>query len=870
MKRKEDRRTGAPRVHGQPAQGRPADDASPGPGGEAVLDELLVYKAELEIQNEELRRTRLIADEALQYYKGLFEALPIVALILDGYGLILEGNREACELFGFRSAAKLRQHAIYRLMQQHSATRLAEALREGLAPGAMRQLPELDVRAAAGETLRMEAHLACVPGSPIADRRFMLLMVDRTPERMLAQQAQLFETIINHADSLIYAFDDEQRCMVANDALLKLLGRTRSEVIGHRRAAFMPAEDAAAHERNDGIVWVSGKAMAYEEELHRSGGSARYFLSSKFPLRNADGQVFAVAGITSDVTATKHAAQRLELAMRVFSQGNEGVIICNAAGAIVSVNRAFEQITGYTEAEVLGQNPRLLASGRHNKAFYTDMWSQIKSAGKWEGEIWNRRKSGEIYPEWLTISTVGVPGAIEQNFVGVFADITHRKLAEEEIERLAFYDMLTGLPNRYLLKDRTTQLQRLSDRAGRSFALAFIDLDHFKEVNDVYGHDAGDVVLKEAVERMREQTRESDTLARLGGDEFVWLVAEISAEQMVKRLENMLRRLGEPYALAGDRASHVSASIGLAVYPDDGRTYEELLKNADIAMYAAKTAGRSTFRFFNVRMAEVARARYQLESLLRGAIDQGELRLVYQPQFDLATRRVVGLEALLRWNSPVLGEVPPASFIAVAEQSALINVLDTWVLDQVCRQMADWRSEGLDGFSVAVNVSARQFWGEDFVSRVQQALATHGLPAHRLEIELTERLAMEDAQRSVNKMRALKALGVRLSIDDFGTGYSSLAYLRWMPVDVLKIDKSFVDEIGSDADDETICTAIIQLGKGLALKLLAEGVETEAQARFLCEAGCHLAQGFLVAKPLPAAELASRFGAQLGKAAHGA
>lgn len=831
-----------------PVEALPADP-------ERLLEELRIHQAELEVQNGELQLSRARADESRRYYESLFDGLPIVALVVDARGLITEANAQACALFGFRSAAALRQHSVYRLMDRPSSTSLADWLNQ-LTEWHTASPRMLMFKSASAELLHMEVHIQALTPASGLDRRYLLLMLDRTIELAHANQARLYETILNHADSMIYAFDREGRCIFANDSVLKFRGQSREDVIGQPRRAWLNEQDALEHERNDAEVLSTGVSTVFEERLHNPGDARRYFISHKFALRGSDGDIFAVASITTDVTQSKESALRLEIALQVFSQGNEGVMITNGRNEIISINRAFTQITGYTEAEALGLKPQLLSSGRHPTDFYEDMWRRINSDGQWEGEIWNRRKSGEVYPEWLIVSRVGTPPE-DLHYVGVFSDITGRKLAEEKIEQLAFYDPLTSLPNRHLLKDRVAQTIRVAQRTDTSFGMAFLDLDHFKEVNDIHGHNAGDLLLQQVVERIKKRIRPSDTAARLGGDEFVLLLVDMPVQEMAARLTLILKDMAQEFVILG-KPMHVSGSAGLAVFPTDGADFDTLLKNADMAMYQAKAAGRNCIRLFNAAMATDLSVKYRLESVLQSAIENKEFSLVYQPQLDLQNGRILGVEALLRLNSKELGVVSPEQFIPLAETTSLIHPIGEWVLEQAGAQLANWYKLGVRGFTVAVNVSAKQFWSEHFVDKIRDLIERHGLPAQALELELTERIAMGDAERAIGKMRALRDLGVRLSIDDFGTGYSSLAYLRWMPVNVLKIDKSFVDDIGSDPDGEIICRSIINLGLGLGLTVLAEGVETQEQASFLRDAGCQLAQGYLYSKPLALNELQQR------------
>ena len=840
------------------------DESAPPTDPMLLIEELRIHQAELEVQNSELQHTRMQAEESRRYYESLFDALPIVALVVDEHGLITGANARALALFGFRSAANLKRHSIYRLMHRVSATTLAEWLTHPLDEHAV-ALPMLTFRSEGEASLNMEVHIKALTSASKLDRHYLLLMLDRTTELAKAHEARLYETILNHADAAIEAFDRDGRCIFANEASLKSRGQARADVIGHRRNGWLSASDARELEQHDALVLSTGEPMVFEEKLHNPGSARRYLVSHKFPLRGDDGETFAIAGITTDVTTTRESAHRLELAMHVFSQGTEGVMITNARNEIISINRAFTQITGYAEAEVLGKKPQLLSSGHHEHDFYQVMWQRLNTEGQWEGEIWNRRKSGAVYPQWLTVSRVG-DATDELHYVGVFADITHRKVAEEKIEKLAFYDPLTSLPNRHLFKDRVAQAIRVAQRTETTFGVAFLDLDHFKEVNDVHGHNVGDLLLQQVTERIKQRIRPGDTVARLGGDEFVLLLLDMPVKEMVARLDTVLGEVSQMYAIQGKQV-HVSASAGLAIYPGDGIDYNTLLKHSDMAMYQAKADGRNSLRLFNATMATELRTKYHLESALRMAMENNELSVVYQPQVRLSDGRMVGMEALLRFDSKALGPVSPNQFIPVAEETGLIHRIGEWVLEQVVAEIAGWCAQGFSDFTVAVNLSAKQFWNEDFVTKLAALLAHHQLPAAMLELELTERIAMGDAERAIGKMQTLRDLGVSLSIDDFGTGYSSLAYLRWMPVNVLKIDKSFVDDIGTDRDDETICRSIINLGLGLGMTVLAEGVETQEQSDFLLHAGCQLVQGYLYSRPVAAGDILPLL-RQQGSAAH--
>jgi len=523
---------------------------------------------------------------------------------------------------------------------------------------------------------------------------------------------------------------------------------------------------------------------------------------------------------------------------------------------ILRVNDAFSRLTGYEQIDVLGQRPSLLSSGRHDPAFYEAMWRLIKRFGHWQGEIWNRRKSGEIYPEWLTISAVRDADGLLTHYVATFADISQLKQAESEAHHLAYYDPLTSLPNRRLLLDRLEKAEAMGKRSGEYAALVMIDLDNFKALNDTLGHDQGDRLLIEVACRLLAVIRDCDTVARLGGDEFVVMLeqlgrdpatAAITAESVAKKI---MQVVNEPYQLAGGYIHYCSASQGICLFHGRDKTVETLLKQADIALYMAKDAGRNAIRFFDTEMQVAIDARMFIETGLRRALAQNEFRLYIQPQVD-AQGGLVGAEALLRWQ-PEGGGIGPDQFIPIAEERGLIVPIGLWVLDQACAALRRWADNpSLEGLYLSVNVSARQFRQPDFVEQVSSALSRHGVMAHRLKLELTESVLLDKVDDVLFKMSALRLLGVRFSLDDFGTGYASLAYLKRFPFNQLKVDRSFVRDIVSDPDDAAIVRAIIAMGNSLRLDVVAEGVETDEQRAYLNRHGCVVFQGFLFGQPLP-------------------
>jgi diguanylate cyclase (GGDEF)-like protein/PAS domain S-box-containing protein len=534
----------------------------------------------------------------------------------------------------------------------------------------------------------------------------------------------------------------------------------------------------------------------------------------------------------------------------------EGLLVTDATGVILRVNRAFTAITGYAQHEVQGKTPAVLSSGRHDAAFYDAMWAGIRRDGSWEGEIWNRRKNGEVYPERLAINAVLDRGGVATHYVAALTDITLSKAASDEIRSLAFFDPLTHLPNRRLLRDRLEQALVALARQPGIGALMFIDLDNFKTLNDTLGHNVGDLLLRQVAERLESCVREGDTVARLGGDEFVVLLEHLDhrPDQAAHQAEvvalKILAALNLPYWLAR-HICHSTPSIGITLFADQRQRPDELLMQADIAMYQTKKGGRNGLRFFDRQMQERVAARAELEEQLRLALERGQFHLYYQPQVD-RDGRVIGAEALLRWERPGHGFVPPAQFIPLAEESGLILPIGAWVLEQACLQLAAWqRDPDTRALRLAVNVSARQFRQPGFADGVELLLARHGVRPGLLKLELTESILVDSIEGTIATMRRLKALGIRFSLDDFGTGYSSLQYLKRLPLDQLKIDQSFVRDLASDGSDQAIVRTIIGMARSLKLDVIAEGVETPTQLACLADAGCLHYQGYLFGKPVP-------------------
>jgi len=620
--------------------------------------------------------------------------------------------------------------------------------------------------------------------------------------------------------------------------------------------AVHPADVDAV--RNAMSAALAGPGDGYDI-VHRvvwPDGSERFVRDRAAVMRAGDGRAVSMIGTTLDVTEQVYAEARLRQAASVFSSTEEGVVITDPGGVIIDVNPAFTEITGYSRAEAIGKNPRILRSDRQDAAFYAALWQSLNTTGRWQGEIWNRRKSGEIYPEWLTINAVRDEDAQLVNYVAVFSDISGIKQSQAQLAHLAHHDPLTGLPNRLLFHDRLGHALSRADRDGSKLAVLFIDLDRFKHINDSLGHLAGDGLLQEVARRLTSAVRREDTVARMGGDEFTLLLEDLRRpEDAAVLARKLLEALGDPYAIAG-RELFVTASVGISLYPRDGRSAEDLVRNADAAMYQAKDAGRNGYHFYTPELTAAALQRVHLEADLRRALGRGELVVHYQPQIELGSGRLIGAEALVRWRHPEQGLLAPDRFIHLAEDTGLIIELGELVLRAACRQAMDWLASGVPIERVAVNVSAQQVQRSDFVGTVRDVLADTGLPPRHLELEVTETFIMGQAEEGIRALHQLREMGVRLAVDDFGTGYSSLGYLKRLPIHMLKIDRSFVSELHGDSEDLAIAKAVIALGRTLGLQVIAEGVEHDDQAGLLLAEGCHYAQGYLFGRPVEGADFA--------------
>ncbi|MDR2164083.1 MAG: EAL domain-containing protein [Zoogloeaceae bacterium] len=663
----------------------------------------------------------------------------------------------------------------------------------------------------------------------------------------LARNHTLLNNIADHLYEGILSFDAEGRLNFINRRAEVLLERDEGSLIGHTVQELFPEGGASA------FLTALARGAPYEGEEWLRRASANFpaiFLGG--PLPAVDSKALLGGYVTSfrDVTVQREADARLRLASRVFDNLSEAMSITNANGVIESVNAAFTTITGYTELEARGHTPgSLLKSGLHNRLFYQAMWDALAREGKWQGEITNRKKNGETYLAWLSITSLLGENNEVLHYIALFSDISERKRIETRIHHLAYHDSLTKLANRLQFIERLANHIREAGRLGRSMAIMQLDLDRFKYINDSLNHAAGDILLKAVSQRLLRLLSEGDTLARVGGDEFALLLPEITAqEEAIALARQLLHEFDVPFNLHG-REVFVSASVGIAMYPFDGEEVEILLKNVDTALCKAKDSGRSTFRCFQESDNENSLERLELETELRHSVARNELRLYYQPQVDARTGRMHGVEALTRWQHPVRGLLSPDRFIPLAEASGYIDTLGNWCLRSACLQFVAWRQAGIPIRRMAVNVAARQLSSPVFVDMVLNTVQETGIPPDCLELELTESAMVTDPERVFGIFAQLRKNGIRIAIDDFGTGYSSLSYLSCYPVDVVKIDKSFVQGLEHERQNRSVVQAIVLMAHAMGMETVAEGVETETQSRRLLDFGCDFLQGFLFAHP---------------------
>ncbi len=767
--------------------------------------------------------------------------------VMDVNGNVLEVNEAFCRMLGYSREEVLRLN-VKDWDSHFSAEELQKRLPEFIGKSGMFETVH---KRKDGSLLDVEI---CSTGVEVDGKGYLYAASRDITERkrlqkMLLRNKQVLDTAMDG----FWLTDLQGNLEEVNEAYAKLSGYTVQELVGmhiSQLEAIEKPEDTRAH-----IEIIMREGSDRFETKHRRKDGVVLDIEVAVTLMRDEKKLFVFC---RDITGRKFAEQELRISAAAF-ETHDAILITDANSNIIRVNHAFTTITGYSAEEVIGKNPRIMSSGRQDQAFYATMWRQISQIGSWAGEIWDRRKNGDIYPKWLTITAVKDDAGAVTQYVAIFSDITARKMAEEEIRNLAFYDALTQLPNRRLFQDRLYAALQASARHDDHGALLFIDLDRFKLLNDTLGHDYGDLLLVEVAKRIKSCVREIDTVARLGGDEFVVLLEGVGTDkEEASRKAGLVAEkirdvLAQPYELK-THEHYSSPSIGISLFHDGEETMDELVKHADAAMYQAKNAGRNTVRFYDPTLQKDLETRATLENDLRRAIDNHELQLYYQIQVD-RQRQPVGAEALLRWIHPQRGMVSPAQFIPVAEDSSLILEIGDWVLETVCAQLAAWDGDArMRRLTLAMNVSANQFRMHGFVAQVTAMLHRYHVKPARLKLELTESVVLNDIDDVTAKMSALRALGVKLSLDDFGTGYSSLSYLKRLPLDQLKIDQSFIRDIATDPGDAGMVRSIIDMAKNFKQEVIAEGVETEAQLDFLEQNDCMAYQGYFFGRPVPVAQ----------------
>lgn len=795
--------------------------------------------------------------ESEQRYRSIIEYFPIMICTFKPGGEITFVNQPYCELFN---------RASNDLIGSNFLDLIPEADREAV----ISSISELTI---SNPTLSHE-HKVILPGGNIGWQRwtnraifnkkreiesYQSIGEDITQRKQQEQALSISETrlstLISNLPGVAFQClnDNDWTMLYLSDRCEALFGYTAKNLLNSNTITYAELIEPEFREHVWNVIQTSSKAQEpyiISYKIKRADGEIRW-MQEQGKLIAEDTSNSIIEGYIEDVTERIESESKLNEAAAVFRSTGEGVIITDSDATILDVNESFTNITGFSREEVIGHTPQILQSGRHEPEYYQDMWQHIHEHGHWHGEIWNRAKSGTVYPEILTISAIDYTrGKKPSGYVGVFADITSLKETEARLNHLAHYDALTELPNRLLFRERLIHSLSMSKRKKTKVAVLFLDLDRFKNINDTLGHSIGDLLLTEIGSRLREAVRLGDTVGRISGDEFCLILEDIQTiADIVPIVEKIISVFRQSIPVNG-HVLMISASIGIAISPDNSVNADDLLSYSDSAMYEAKESGRNTYKFYTSEMTEQAIEHSFVQNALRDALNQSQFFVVYQPQLKIEDQSIVGLEALVRWQHPEQGLIPPDKFIPIAENSGLIRELGEWVLRSACEQGVKWLNAEIDFGRIYVNVSATQLHDESFPETVRQCLKETGLPSYRLGLEVTESFIMKDPEHAINVLSSFKELDIELAIDDFGTGYSSLSYLKKLPIDKLKVDQSFIRDIPYDPNDMAITEAVIAMGRALNLIVIAEGVENNTQAKFLLEKECTEVQGYLFARPL--------------------
>jgi diguanylate cyclase (GGDEF)-like protein/PAS domain S-box-containing protein len=799
------------------------------------------------------RKAEQALEESEQRLRQLFDHAVDGIFISHHDGKNIDVNPSACHMMGY-SRDELLDRNIRELVRESDTERLLAVRKYLLQNPNQFHIAEWAVKRSNGEYIDTEVSSRILP-----DGRWLSVVRDiserKRTQMELERYAAEIRDLYDNAPCGYHSLNRDKLIIQINQTELAWLGYTREELIGKKKLTeLMTDENQKKFHVNFLRLMNEGLVRDLEFELIRKDGTILPVLLSASATFDDQGNFVKSRATVFDMTEMAEAQKKLRQAAAVFEHTNDAIVITNADRTIVAVNNAFSAITGYRPEEVLGKNPRLLKAERQGDEFYRDIWHSLDLTGKWQGEVWDRRKSGALFPAWESITAVKDHSGKVTDYIAVFSDITTIKESEEKLIELAHHDPLTGLPNRLLFNDRMAQAIAHAKRHHARAALLLLDLDRFKFINDTLGHAAGDRILQVVGTRLKTAIREEDTVARLGGDEFAIIFTRLDhTDDAALLAQKLIRLVSEPIHLS-DQALTVSTSIGIGIYPDDAPDPEALSKAADMAMYGAKDKGRNTYAFHTLEMTRATTETLTVDRDLRKAIERNELVLFYQPKVNLSNGRIVGIEALVRWNSPVRGLQLPGRFIQVAEETDLIELIGDWVFDAACTQIKKWYMADLSPVRLAINVSARQIRKPNFVDEMRKRiLACYPLDGFGLDLEITESV-LQTAPEIVDALKELKSLGIKIAIDDFGTGYSSLNSLKHLPIDVLKIDQSFIHGIPGDSDDKAISSAIIAMGHSLNMSVIAEGIETQEQLQFIMEQHCDEAQGFLFFPPLPVEE----------------
>ena len=812
----------------------------------------------LMIDISETKRTEDALRLSEQKFASVFQQCPDILLIArHSDGCLLEVNEAFEEQIGLppdqvigRTATDLDLWGV-----EGSGPLLLQRLHQGgirnLEMSFRRSNGQLFTGLTSAETFELDG----TPALVVAVRDISQLK--ETQQQLQTSEEKFAKAFHASPDGLLLSRQSDGLLLEVNEGFCRLTGYDLNPTIDQTSLDLGIWVDLNERKRLVDQLNRDGFVRDFTCHIRRSDGQIRLCELSARPLPITG--VDCMLTIARDITERHLMQEKLQLAATVFENTAEGVLITDIDQRISAVNRAFSEITGYSEIEALGQTPRLLASGQHDSAFYLAMWHQLTDEGHWQGEIYNKRKNGELYPSWLTISAVRNSDREITHFVAVFADISSIKHAQAKLDYQAHHDPLTGLPNRALFENRLQGVLTCAQVSNRQGAVLFLDLDRFKHINDSLGHPVGDLLLKGIAQRLKEQVRDVDTVARLGGDEFIILLPGLHKPSDASTIANKLLTCFNAPFQAGEHEFFTSASIGISLYPQDGTDVSTLIRNADAAMYRSKAKGRNRVEAYTRDLTAQASERIALEHELRRAVERNEMSLCFQPKLSLKTQSLVGAEALIRWSHPTFGEVPPEHFIHLAEENGTILQLGDWVLEQACRQIQAWKQHYEPFGPLSINLAGAQLRHPHLARRIEQLLKQYQLRAGDLQLEITENFIMSQAEEALAVLYQLKKLGVQLAIDDFGTGYSSLSYLKRLPLDILKIDKSFIRGLPDDPHDAAIARAIIALGRSMQLTIIAEGVENQAQQRFLAAEGCEQIQGYIVSLPLPPEEFAAAF-----------